>query len=146
MSKYKQLCLSFTRGRKDRFDYDSELGHFIGKLVNYMAGYLECPKEKLHIIMPQKDASAFFEHNILGAVELTSNTYHLGVGVTLYDQSSEFINDSIFLSFLISPIEPKKFLVKLGSLEESFEIQSDNPEDYRNLYKFIFEKLREYYV
>lgn len=117
----------------------------MSKLVLYMANYFECPKEKIQMVMPRKDTSSFHEYNLLHEIEMDPEVYHLGVGITLYDQSSEYPNDAVFLSFLIKELGADQYAIRLGNSSEEYQISGDNPEDFRLFYKFIFDFLREYY-
>lgn len=139
------LCWNYSKTRSEYFDYDSKQAIFISRFVNSLMKYFECPERNIQIFMPLKNDREENDLNIYQKVELNEGQWIIAVSLNLYEQSPRFPNESTLLTFIIEENECG-FLVRLGDKDsEPFLVESGSPEDLRQVFKFTYEKVKEFY-
>ncbi len=145
MSKFKELCKAYETARINFFDYRRDCHTFASKLIDGLIDFLQCPKEQIKFIPLKKDYESDFTYTLMGAMHLNDDTFwHLGVGITLYKEPNIFPHETVLISFLIKE-KSDSFTVKLGDSGKEFEILKDKPEDFNEIYEFIFNQIKETY-
>jgi hypothetical protein len=146
MTKFEELCNSYRLSRNKYFNYRNECVNFADELVYGMIGYFKCPKEQIKCFSPKgQDMPDNHSCQLLrGVMTLEDDTFwHFGIGLTLYESPEIIIpRETVTIHILLKKV-CERFIVKINTFEEKFEIYRNKPADFKNFYKFIFNKIKE---
>ncbi|UJS15971.1 MAG: hypothetical protein L3J17_08555 [Candidatus Jettenia sp.] len=147
MTKFEDLCNSYSLSRKKYFNYRNECVNFADKLVSGMFDYFKCPKEQIKYFSP-KDQYMPDNHSyqsLRGVMTLEDDTFwHFGIGLTLYESPDIKPCETITIHILLKKI-CEHFTVKINTFDEKFVIHANKPADFEKFYEFIFNEIKEDY-
>jgi hypothetical protein len=146
MSRFEELCESYTSARKRYFNYENECMEFGIKMMNGLKEYLECPPEQVNYYPPDKESDPNVSYNIHGATKLGEDGFwHVGIGIGLYEVPNGRPQENVRSTLLIKK-EDGRFVVKYGrESKDEFRICEDDEDDLKKFYDYIFDEIKELY-
>jgi hypothetical protein len=146
MSRFEELCESYTSARKRYFNYENECMEFGIKMMNGLKEYLECPPEQVNYYPPDKESDPNVSYNIHGATKLGDDGFwHVGIGIGLYEVPNGRPQENVRSTLLIKK-EDGRFVVKYGrESKDEFRICEDDEDDLKKFYDYIFDEIKELY-
>jgi hypothetical protein len=146
MSRFEELCESYTSARKRYFNYENECMEFGIKMMNGLKEYLECPPEQVNYYPPDKESDPNVSYNIHGATKLGDDGFwHVGIGIGLYEVPNGRPQENVRSTLLIKK-EDGRFIVKYGrESKDEFRICEDDEDDLKKFYDYIFDEIKELY-
>ncbi len=146
MTRFEELCGSYTSARKRYFHYENECMEFGIKMVDGLKKYLECPPEQVNYYPPDKESDPNVSYNIHGATKLGEDGFwHVGIGIGLYEVPNGRPQENVRSTLLIKK-EDGRFVVKYGKeSKDEFRICEDSEDDLKKLYDYIFDEIKELY-
>ena len=146
MSRFEELCESYTSARKRYFNYENECMEFGIKMMKGLKEYLECPPEQVNYYPPDKESDPNVSYNIHGATKLGDDGFwHVGIGIGLYEVPNGRPQENVRSTLLIKK-EDGRFIVKYGrESKDEFRICEDDEDDLKKFYDYIFDEIKELY-
>ena len=146
MTRFEELCESYTNARKRYFNYENECMEFGVKMVDGLKEYLKCPPEQVNYYPPDKESDPNVSYNIHGATKLGDDGFwHVGIGIGLFEVPNGRPQENVRSTLLIKK-EDGRFVVKYGKEStDEFRICEDDEEDLKRLYDYIFDEIKELY-
>lgn len=149
MSKFTELCESFTKARKNFKEYEAACKELALELWYNLAAYYEIPIDRI----------AYYHLNEYGVfvradsqedwiMVMHEDTYfEFGVGITLYEMPEVFpyAHHTIVLPFLVSSDFDGKQSLLFGSEGKKFEVEKGNVNSYRPILDYVFRILQSEY-
>ena len=146
MTRFEDLCGSYTSARKRYFNYENECMEFGIKMVDGLKEYLECPPEQVNYYPPDKESDPNVSYNIHGATKLGEDGFwHVGIGIGLYEVPNGRPQENVRSTLLIKK-EDGHFVVKYGKeSKDEFKVCEEKEEDLKKFYDYIFDEIKELY-
>ncbi len=146
MTRFEELCESYTSARKRYFNYENECMEFGIKMVDGLKEYLDCPPEQVNYYPPDKESDPNVSYNIHGATKLGEDGFwHVGIGIGLYEVPNGRPQENVRSTLLIKK-EDGRFVVKYGrESKDEFRICEDDEDDLKRFYDYIFDEIKELY-
>ena len=146
MTRFEELCESYTNARKKYFNYEDECMHFGTEMVDGLIKYLECPPEQVNYYPPDKESDPNVSYNIQGATILGDDGFwHVGIGIGLYEVQNVRPQENVRSTLLIKK-DDSHFIVKYGKQsQDEFRIGEDSVEDLKKFYDHVFKEIKDLY-
>ena len=143
MSKFQDLCNTYSTARQNYFDYWQECADFVTELVDSMTRYFEMPADKLKFV-PLKQPPEFGKtYCAKESMHLEQDTFwYAGVMLTLCHIKKDEPDESIILPILVKKIGDE-FTVKLGPMGKPLAIKKGD--NYREFYDYVYNQILDTY-
>ena len=145
MSKFDELCKSYSDARKYYFDYQESCFQFAGKLVKILVDYIEIPKEQIDFVPLKEDIKPNTKYSIPGSMHLDDDSYwHLGIKITVYEKKNICPHQPLLVRILIKK-KDSSYIVKLGIDGEPIIIRPDIDDDFNIFSESLYKLLKNVY-
>lgn len=139
MSKFEELCQSYSDARNKYIRFRDRCFAFAAQLVKGFVDYYEIPSEQVKFVPSHEDVKPNTEYSLRGSMNLDDDTYwHFGLILNFYVRPGVLPEQSFLYNFKIKEGEGEQFKVRIGDLEEEFVIDPNNSEDFQRFYDFLF--------
>ena len=147
MSKFKQICQTYTNVRRQFLDYEETCRNFARDLVYGMIDYFEWPQDQEITYIPLGEEISPNDrfYALAGAMRMDDQAFwHFGVELAVHDSGGS--NPLPFLmSFFIKKVGPH-FVVKLGPTGREIKIHEDRQRELQPFYDAVFAQIVDFFM
>ncbi len=146
MTRFEDLCESYSKARKRFFNYEDECMQFGEKMVSGLVNYLECPPEQVNYYPPDKESDPNVRYNIHSATILGDDGFwQIGIGIGLYEAPNVRPQENVRSTLQLRK-DNSHFIVKYGrQATEEYKIGVEDEEDLKRFYDHVFEEIKDLY-
>jgi hypothetical protein len=149
MSKYDELCTSFTSARKLFNQYESDCKKFAMEIWERLQTYYAVPISSisLHNIDPYGTADKIADFEELLMILREDSFFEFGIGITLFEVPKEYPYPHFTIVLPINLSIDKVGIQKVRYADDGrvFEIRKGNDEDYHTFFDEVFRLLKAEY-
>lgn len=147
MSKYEEICKSYSAARRAFRDYEETCRDFARELIYGMIDYFEWPQDQEITYIPLGEEIGPNDrfYALAGAMRLDDHAFwHFGVELTVREAVGGGHSTPFLMSFFIKKVGPH-FIVKLGSNGREIKIPENKQNELDPFFEAVFKQIVDFF-